>query len=272
MCLVLLAWDAHPRYRLIVGANRDEFYARPTAPADWWPDAPQVLAGRDLREGGTWMGVTRDGRFSAVTNVREPQMYRVGAPSRGHLVGNFLVSRAPAMGYVAGLMPVAPAYNGFNLLLFDGRTLAWFSNRNHGARTLPPGVYGLSNASLDTPWRKVVTGKDDLRRAMEGRDDDVEARLFESLARRDPAPDVDLPATGVGEERERALSSAFIATAEYGTRCSTVLTIARDGEVRLTERTTTLPATDGWSEVRHHFRIGEPGASATAANVSPDAS
>ena len=257
MCLVLLAWEKHPRHRLIVAANRDEFYARPTAAAGWWADHPRVLAGRDLREGGTWMGVTRDGRFAAVTNVREPEMYRVGAPSRGHLVGNFLISRAPSMGYVAGLMPIAPGFNGFNLLLWDGTTLAWFSNRGPGARTLPPGVYGLSNAQLDTPWPKVVLGKDDLRRAMEGPDDELEARLFASLARRDPAPDAELPRTGVGDERERALSSAFIATPEYGTRCSTVLLVGRDGEVSLTERTTTLPAQDGWSEVRHRFRIGE---------------
>jgi len=259
MCLVLLAWDKHPRHRLIVAANRDEFYARPTAPAEWWADAPHVLAGRDLREGGTWMGVTRDGRFAAVTNVREPQSYRVGAPSRGHLVGNFLLSRAPSLGYAAGLMPIAPMFNGFNLLLFDGAALAWFSNRGTGARTLPPGVYGLSNAQLDTPWPKVVLGKDDLRRAIDAPDDELEAHLFESLARRDPAPEAELPSTGVGEERERALSSAFIATPEYGTRCSTVLLMGRDGQVSLTERTTTLPATEGWSEVRHTFAIDERG-------------
>jgi len=257
MCLILLAWRNHPRYRLVVAANRDEFYARPTAPAGWWADAPRVLAGRDLREGGTWMGVTKDGRFAAVTNVREPAAYQVGAPSRGHLVGNFLVSRAPALGYAAGLMPLAQRFNGFNLLLCDGGALVWLSNRASGARTLPPGVFGVSNAVLDTPWPKVVMGKDDLRRALAGPDDEVEARLFASLARRDPAPEGDLPRTGVGDERERALSSAFIATPEYGTRCSTVLLIGNDGEVSLTERTTALPAAEGWSEVRHRFRIGE---------------
>jgi len=260
MCLVLFAWDTHPRHRLIVAANRDEFYARPTAAAGWWSDHPNVLAGRDLREGGTWMGVTRDGRFAAVTNVREPRGYRVGAPSRGHLVGNFLLSRAPSMGYAAGLMPVAPTFNGFNLLLFDGMTMGWYSNRHPAARTLPPGIYGVSNALLDTPWPKVVMGKDDLRQAIDGPDEELEARLFESLARRDPAPDAALPATGIDAGRERALSSAFIATPEYGTRCSTVLLIGRDGEVTLTERTTTLPAAEGWSEARHRFRIGEAAA------------
>jgi uncharacterized protein with NRDE domain len=255
MCLVLLAWDSHPDLQLIVAANRDEFYARPTAPADWWDEAPNVLAGRDLRVGGTWMGVTRTGRFAAVTNFREPEAYREGAPSRGFLPTNFLLSRAPSLGYAAGLMPIAPGFNGFNLLLFDGTTLAWFSNRAQGARTLPPGVFGLSNHLLDTPWPKVVNGKADLRAALAAPVDELEARLFDSLARRDPAPDAELPSTGVGMERERALSSAFIATPEYGTRCSTVLLMGRDGEVTFVERTTTLPQSEGMSEVRHRFRI-----------------
>lgn len=258
MCLVLLAWDSHPTYRLVVAANRDEFHARPTAAAEWWPDQPQVLAGRDLRDGGTWMGVTRTGRFAAVTNVREPAMYRVGAPSRGFLVTNFLISRAPSLGFAAGLMPVAPTFNGFNLLLFDGATLAWTSNRAAGARTLPPGVYGLSNASLDTPWPKVVNGKADLRAALAAPEEELEARLFDSLARRDPAPEAELPSTGIEPERERALSSAFIATPEYGTRCGTVLLLARDGGVTFVERTTALPSAERFSEVRHHFRIDQP--------------
>jgi uncharacterized protein with NRDE domain len=265
MCLILLAWEKHPRWRLVAAANRDEFHARPTAAADWWPQAPTVLAGRDLKEGGTWLGVTRSGRFAAVTNIREPQRHNPGAPSRGHLVGNFLLSRAPSLGYLAGLMPIAPAFNGFNLLVMDGATLAWLSNRDPGMNTLSPGVYGVSNALLDTPWPKVVRGKDDLRAALALEDDDaLEARLFESLARRDPAPAGELPETGVGTEMERALSSAFIATPEYGTRSSTVLLLGRDGEVRMTERTITLPGADGWTEVRHTFRIGEPAAPAPA--------
>jgi uncharacterized protein with NRDE domain len=160
-------------------------------------------------------------------------------------------------------MPMAPAFNGFNLLVCDGITLAYLSNRASGMRTVPPGVYGLSNHLLDTPWPKVVVGKEDLRHALDGPRGEIEARLFESLARRDPAPDASLPSTGIDAARERALSSAFIATPEYGTRCSTVLTIANDGEVTLTERTTILPGADGWSEVRHRFRIGAPESAAT---------
>jgi uncharacterized protein with NRDE domain len=258
MCLVLLAWEKHPRWRLVAAANRDEFHARPTAAADWWPQAPGLLAGRDLQEGGTWLGVTRAGRFAAVTNVREPLAYRVGAPSRGGLVTGFLARPAPSLVWLASLMPAAMAFNGFNLLVFDGTTLAWLSNRSPGFRTLPPGVYGISNALLDTPWPKVTRGKDDLRAALELEDDDaLEAALFESLARRDTAPDAELPSTGVGEERERALSSAFIVTPEYGTRSSTVLLVGRDGEVRLTERTATLPSADGFTEVRLRFRVGD---------------
>jgi len=265
MCLILLAWDKHPRWRLVAAANRDEFHARPTAAAGWWPQAPDLLAGRDLQAGGTWLGVTRSGRFAAVTNIREPNRQNPMAPSRGHLVGNFLLARTPSLLYLAGLMPMAPAYNGFNLLVMDGTTLAWLSNRDPGMNPLSPGFYGVSNALLNTPWPKVVRGKDDLRAAVALEDDDaLEAALFTSLARRDPAPDGELPDTGVGAEQERALSSAFIATPEYGTRSSTVLLLGRDGEVRLTERTITLPAADGFTEVRHRFRIGEPAPPAAA--------
>jgi uncharacterized protein with NRDE domain len=263
MCLILLAWEKHPRWRLVVAANRDEFHARPTAAAAWWPQAPDLLAGRDLKAGGTWLGVTRGGRFAAVTNIREPQGSRPDAPSRGHLPGNFLLSRAPSLAYLAMLMPRAPFYNGFNLLVMDGVTLGYLSNREPGMRTLPPGIYGVSNHLLDTPWPKVVRGKDDLRAALELDDgDELEARLFAALARRDPAPEGELPQTGVGPELERALSSAFISTPEYGTRSSTVLLLGREGEVRMTERTTTLPAANAWTEVRHRFRIGEPAAAA----------
>ena len=259
MCLVLLALDHHPRWRLVVAANRDEFFARPTAPADFWADDPNVLAGRDLREGGTWMGVTRTGRFAAVTNVREPGRYRTDAVSRGFLVSNFLRSRAAPENFVRGLAPYGGEYNGFNLLLGDRGQLVYFTNREPEAWELDAGVYGLSNARLDTPWPKVVRGKEDLRRALEGPDDALESALFASLALRDPAPDAALPQTGVGAERERALSAAFIVTPEYGTRCSTVLLVGHDGEVRFTERTT-VPGENRWTEVRHELRLEEPAA------------
>lgn len=254
MCLILFALDAHPRWRLVLAANRDEFFARPTAPAGWWADAPDVLAGRDLRDGGTWLGVTRAGRFAAVTNFREPDGYRARVPSRGALVADFLRGEAAPGAYADDLLPRARAYNGFNLLVGGADGLVYLSNRSDGARRVEPGIHGLSNHLLDTPWPKVSRGKEDVRRALGGPDDALEASLFAALALRDPAPDARLPATGIGVERERALSAPFIVTPEYGTRASTMLLVSHDGDVRFTERST-LPAEDRWTEVRHEFRI-----------------
>ncbi len=258
MCLIALALDADPAYRLVVAANRDEFYARPTAPAAWWEDAPQVLAGRDLREGGTWMGVTRDGRFAAITNYRDPGFAQLaGAPSRGALVADFLRGSADAEAYARDVAARAAEYNGFNLLVGDDDGLFYLSNRAPGVRRLEPGVYGLSNALLDTPWPKVLRARaavaDALARA-EG--DEWDSSLWEMLADRVIAADDALPDTGVGAERERLLSPPFIRTDVYGTRASTVLTIARDGEVRFVERSA-APGQEGWTESRHAFRIAD---------------
>ncbi|HLM67041.1 MAG TPA: NRDE family protein, partial [Longimicrobium sp.] len=165
MCLIAFAHAAHPAFRLVVAANRDEAYARPTVPAGWWADAPDVLAGRDLREGGTWMGVTRGGRFAAVTNFRDPGFAQIaGAPSRGALVADFLrgPADADAEAYAHALSARAAEYNGFNLLVGDAVGLFYLSNRAPGVRRLEPGVYALSNHLLDTPWPKVVRA----RRAM----------------------------------------------------------------------------------------------------------
>ncbi|HEU0053461.1 MAG TPA: NRDE family protein [Longimicrobium sp.] len=254
MCLIVLAWEAHPAYRLVAAANRDEFYARPTAPAAWWHDAPNVFGGRDLSAGGTWLGVTRTGRFAAVTNVREPLSPRPGTWSRGHLVGNFLHSRAPAAGYVAGVAANRGNFAGFNLLCCDGESLVWYSNRADDGYVLDPGLYGVSNALLDTPWPKVVRAKEDLAAALAGPPEALESALFALLARRDPAPDGQLPDTGVGAERERALSSAFIATPDYGTRASTIVLFGRDGTVDFVERTIDF-ATGAWTEARERFAI-----------------
>jgi uncharacterized protein with NRDE domain len=253
MCLILLAHDAHPRCRLVVAANRDEFYERPTAPAAWWPDAPEVLAGRDLRGGGTWMGVTRGGRFAAVTNFRDTAPAAPDAPSRGHLVGGFLRGAGSPDAYLRALAPRAGEYAGFNLLVGEGEELRYLGNRGGAARALAPGVYGLSNALLDTPWPKVERGKAGLAAALAGGDIDPEA-LFGVLWDAEPAPDGRLPDTGVGMERERMLSSPFIRSPEYGTRASTVLLVGRDGRVSFTERTV-VPGRDGWTESAHEFEL-----------------
>jgi uncharacterized protein with NRDE domain len=259
MCLIALALDAHPSYRLVITANRDEFYARPTAPAVWWADAPDVLAGRDLREGGTWMGVTRGGRVAAVTNYRDPGFAQLaGAPSRGALVADFLRGSADAETYAHELAQRAARYNGFNLLVGDEGGLFYVSNRTEGVRRLEPGIYGLSNALLDTPWPKVVRAKAAMADALAAADGEGwDARLWEALADRVIAADDALPDTGVGAERERQLSAPFIRTDVYGTRASTVLTITRGGRVRFVERSI-APGEDAWTESAHAFRIPAP--------------
>lgn len=260
MCLVLLAHDAHPLYRLVVAANRDELYARPTAPAAWWPDAPEVLAGRDLRGGGTWMGITRAGRFAAVTNFRETAPVAPDAPSRGHLVGGFLRGRGTPGAYLRALAGRAGEYAGFNLLVGEGGDLRYLGSRAGEARALAPGVYGLSNALLDTPWPKVERGRAGLAAALDGGGEADPEALFRVLWDAEPAPDAQLPDTGVGLERERMLSSPFIRGAEYGTRASTVLLVRRDGRVSFVERTV-APGREGWTESAHVFGIaGGPAA------------
>lgn len=253
MCLILFAYRAHPEYRLVLAANRDEFHDRPAAPADFWGDAPDVLAGRDLRGGGSWLGVTRSGRFAAVTNYRDPRELLAprSAPSRGELVSGFLRGSDSPAEYLDALSSRAAEYNGFNLLVGDRDALYWFSNRSGAAPVrLEPGVYGLSNHLLDTPWPKVVRGRAALRDALAAAAPlDVEP-LFRLLADRAPAADRELPDTGVGVERERLLSSPFIASPDYGTRASTVLLVRADGAARLVERTFS-PGRAGWSEVSH---------------------
>lgn len=254
MCLILLAHRMHPTYHLVVAANRDELYARPTAPAAFWNDAPHLLAGRDLRGGGTWMGITRDGRFAALTNVRELPLPGPDAPSRGHLVSGFLRGGEPPQTYLRALAPRAADYPGFNLLVGSGGELWHLSNRGGGARPLASGVYGVSNALLDTPWPKVERGKALLRDVLaDGGEVDPEA-LFRILSLSEPFPDALLPDTGVGAERERALSPLFIASPDCGTRASTVLLVRRDGRARFVERT--VAPGGGWSEAAYELESG----------------
>lgn len=235
MCLILFAWQAHPDYPLVVAANRDEFFARPTAAADFRADAPDVLAGRDLQAGGTWLGVARDGRFAALTNYRDPSHNKTDAPSRGELVSRFLSGGQTPRRYLADLENGAESYNGFNLLCGDLAELGWFSNRGAGGRMLAPGVYGLSNHLLDTPWPKVARGKAALSAALPALPD--EAPLFALLRDERAAPDDALPRTGLSPEWERRLSAAFIRAPGYGTRSATVLLIDKTGKARFTEQT-----------------------------------
>jgi len=238
MCLILVADDVHPDYRLVVAANRDEFYDRSTAPVSWWGDEPRVLAGRDLRSGGTWLGVTRGGRFAAITNYREPDRIMADAPSRGGLVlASLTDDRGPAR-YMDEVQQVADAYNGFNLLAGDRDGLWICSNRDSGPPVkIGQGVFGLSNHLLNTPWPKVAGGRRDLEAALGLAGDALIERLLEMLADRTAPPDGDLPNTGIGLEMEQLLGSRFIVSPIYGTRASYVVLIGRDDRATIVEQT-----------------------------------
>ena len=231
MCLILVAWQVHPAFPLVVAANRDEFFQRPSLPAGPWPDLPRLWGGRDLEAGGTWLAVRDDGRFAAVTNVREPGVPQ-GALSRGALPRDFLQGDQTPEAFVTAL--AGQDHSGYNLLLADRETLWWASNRADAPRRLEPGLYGLSNRLLDTPWPKLVKAKARLAESLKALPD-VEP-CFQLLADPAPAPDAELPETGVPLAWERLLSSVFIHSPTYGTRASTVLTRDRDGRFQVEER------------------------------------
>jgi uncharacterized protein with NRDE domain len=233
MCLVLVVWRVHPMYPCLVAANRDEFHARPTARAEWWPDHPEILAGRDLEAGGTWLGVTRTGRFAALTNYRDPEQRRTGTPSRGALVTSILESGASVAEGLSYLGDVGANYNGFNLIFSDGERLGIYESVLGTGRELGPGIYGLSNHLLDTPWPKVQIAKTRLQAALLGLTGT--APLLELLRDDRPASDAELPRTGVSLEWERLLSSAFVRGPDYGTRCSTIIRIDARGRAYFEE-------------------------------------
>lgn len=252
MCLIALAHRVHPAFPLVVAANRDEFYGRPTAAAAFWEDQPDILAGRDLECMGTWLGVTRSGRFAAVTNFRDPADLRTSAESRGTLVSRFLGGTMTAEQFFGEVSARGDAYRGFNLLASDGTALYCYSNRDGAPRRLDPGIYGLSNHLLDTPWPKVRLARDRLREAL--RPAPVLEPLFTLLADTDISPGKELPQTGVGTERERMLSAARIVSGSYGTRCSTVVLQGSDGRVQFAERTYG-PEGAELDTVRYEFRL-----------------
>lgn len=235
MCLILVVWRKHPLYPCLIAANRDEFHGRAAEPAHWWHDRPQILAGRDLVAGGTWLGITRAGRFAALTNYRSPQHRRTDVPSRGKLVTGALESPGSAEDDLSGLQRAGPQYNGFNLIFSDGPRLAVYESVPGVGRVLPPGIYGLSNHVLDTPWPKVERAKARLHALLDQTADP--SAMLELLRDDRPAPDEDLPGTGMSVEWERLLSSAFIRGSDYGTRCSTVIRIDQHGKVYFDEWT-----------------------------------
>lgn len=258
MCLILVAWQAHPDYPLVVAANRDEFYARPAAPAAWWKDAPDLLAGRDcaevIGEPGTWMGMTSSGRFAGLTNYRAPSEKRTDARSRGELVAGFLRDDTSPGQYLETLVGNDGAYNGFNLLASDLRDLWWYSNRgpSRTPRRLKPGLYGLSNALLDTPWPKVLSRVGALAETLAADTGQPGANVepyLSLLGDSRQAADFELPKTGVAPEWEKLLSSAFIRSPNYGTRASTLLRVRHDGRFDFVERS--FDANGQCGEVAH---------------------
>ena len=235
MCLILFAWHVHPRYRLVLAANRDEFHARASAPAAFWEDQPHLLGGRDLESMGTWLGVTRTERVAAVTNVRDgrneaPQ----NAPSRGQLASDFLRGAVAPAQFAARTSREGPAYRGFNLLVGDRDALWWTSNRGDGALRLEPGIYGVANDLLDTPWPKVTAGKAALERVL--RSGPSLANLLALLDDTHVFADHELPDTGVGLERERMLAPVRIVSPLYGTRCSSAVLVEAGGGTQFAER------------------------------------
>ncbi|HEV7986719.1 MAG TPA: NRDE family protein [Steroidobacteraceae bacterium] len=252
MCLILMAWQVHPDYPVVMAANRDEFRRRPTAPAAWWTDHANLLAGRDLEAHGTWLGITAGGQIAALTNFRDPNQIKPQAPSRGGLVLEMLESRATIGERLAQLRTVSGRYAGFNLLCTDGHELGVYESVPATGRMLGPGIYGLSNHLLDTPWPKVQRAKSNLATALRSLPDDT--ALLE-LLRDDRVPaDDELPRTGVSLDWERLLSSAFIRGADYGTRSSTVVRIGIDGQASFHEWSWNADGSLG-SEVRFEFQI-----------------
>jgi uncharacterized protein with NRDE domain len=246
MCLIVFSWQVVCNHPLITVANRDEYYSRPSAPAAWWTDYPQVYAPRDLQEGGTWMGTAKlsypGHKFAAVTNVRDGSAVNDGAPSRGQLVANFLTGNATLESYIQEISSDMDRYNGFNLLLgeisAEKQELCWLSNRNtsnpRNGQLLIPGIYGLSNGALDSPWPKVSKTKAELASLLCQRA--PQEAYFEMLSNTLPAPDCRLPDTGVSLEMERLLSSACIQSEHYGTRSSSLLKLNGQFEMEYEER------------------------------------
>ena len=251
MCLIIFAYKVHPVYKLIVAANRDEFLQRPTAPAHYWEDQPDILAGRDLEKMGTWMGVTRTGRFAALTNYRDPKEITEGKRSRGELVADALKHKGNVKDYMQSLVGKQDLYPGYNLLAGDGTELYYYSNKGQKLQTVDPGIYGVSNHLLNTEWPKVQKGKEGMSKIINGEQDELVGNLLTMLQNADQAPDELLPNTGVSLEWERRLSPLFIKSENYGTRSSTVMLMA-DKAIQYVERVFTK---DGVSEQQYKIKL-----------------
>ncbi len=235
MCLIAFAWKVHPKYQLLMVANRDEFYGRPAQRAHFWQNRPHLLAGKDLKSGGTWCGVAKNGRTAAVTNYRNPESFRENVRSRGHLIVNYLDGSMSPAEYLRALTPEASQYNAFNLLASDVENMYYFSNISRKVYRLESGIYGLSNHLLNTPWYKVEHLKSKLKQYIE-HNVSGNAALFEMASNKEFAPDKDLPNTGIDKEQEKLLSAIFIETEIYGTVSTAIIRVSYRGKVNFVER------------------------------------
>jgi uncharacterized protein with NRDE domain len=251
MCLIVFAYRVHPVYKLLVAANRDEFYGRSTAPAHYWEERPDILAGRDLEKMGTWMGVTTSGRFAALTNYRDPKEVTEGKRSRGELVADALKHKGNIKDYMQSLVKKKDLYPGYNLLVGDRTELYYYSNKGQELQKVEPGIYGVSNHLLNTEWPKVQKGKEGMSKIINGEQVELVERLLSVLQNADQAPDELLPHTGVSLEWERMLSPLFIKSGNYGTRSSTVMLMS-DKEIQYVERVFTK---DGISEQQYKIEL-----------------
>ncbi len=257
MCLILLALGVHPRFPVIVAANRDEFHARPTARAQSWDDAPEVFGGRDLEKGGSWLALSGRGALAAVTNYRDPSRRRAAAPSRGALVSDFVRRPLSASEYITTTLANGDAYDGFNLLVADATGIWYGSNRGASPQRLGTGVHGLSNHLIGTPWPKVLRATRAMERALSSDVERLEPELLAVLRDDARAADDELPATGVSLEWERVLSPIFIRADDYGTRASTIVTIDASGRASFLERTFG-PTGTVEGDVRRECRLAAP--------------
>ncbi len=253
MCLILFAKNQHQKYKLIVAANRDEFYKRKTTHADFWDDHTNILAGRDLQAGGTWMGVNKNGLVSMLTNFRDLKNIKDDAPSRGHLVSDFLKEEPSASSYLQKLAKNGQAYNGFNLICGNGDELYYYGNYQTGVHKIQDGTHGLSNALLNTSWPKVERGKQKLQDLID-QDQIIVSKLFATLYDDLKADVIELPDTGVGIEMEKMLSPMFIKSTNYGSRCSTVLLVDNDDNYTYVERTYNIEDFS-YTERDFHFTV-----------------
>lgn len=237
MCLITFSYKTHSKYKLILAANRDEFYKRPTRKAQFWTDEnlPGVLAGKDLKANGTWMGVSKSGKWGALTNYRDPSNIKENAPTRGTLVLDYLTSEQNPQDYLADIKPKSGLYNGFNILVSDKKQLYHYSNESNVSTEVLPGIHGVSNALLNTSWPKLNQAKKDLEK-ITSKEQFEKEELFGLLKNPEKASDNELPSTGIPYEWEKAISSIFIKTENYGTRCSTILLIDYEENAEFTER------------------------------------